>query len=144
MRRALHEVGTVSQKVARVVLALGVAVALPGCLTPSMGRQADVVMDCAEGRPAPAPRRHSPLDEEGLPHRLWYVDPSSRVYHERRTNTFVAWDEVKKGFVALPGRSAFGRFHPDRAKLLTSGAPPEVEKILDYLLEMEPEWRGSP
>jgi hypothetical protein len=115
---------------------------LGGCLTPSMGKKADVVLGLVD-RPRVVRRASSPLDTEGMPRRLWYADEGARIYHERRTNTFVAWDESKKGWIAIPERDAYERFRPARAKLLPEGAPPAVEKILDYLLEMEPGWRGA-
>src|SRR5205823_5712436 len=101
-------------------------VALGGCLTPQMGRSVETTLGLT-GSPIAARQRgtaRGPLDDSGLPARIWYADPVARIYHERRTNTYLAFDEVHQGWGAIPEAEAFERgFKPERAKLLVAGAP---------------------
>lgn len=131
----------------RLVLAALLVGAASGCMTPQMARKVDEALGLesppiAERRD---PRPTTAFDRDaGLPRRIWYGDAVSSIYHERRTNTFVAFDTVHDGWGAIPEDEAFTRgFKPARARLLESGPPVEVKKVVDYLVEMEPGWRGS-
>ncbi len=111
-----------------------------GCLTPKMGRDLEVSLGL-DAPPPPAPRVRA-LSSSSLPDRIWYADLEAGVYHERRTNTFIAWDGDRRCWIAVPERRAFRTFRPERARLLIQGAPEDVEKVLDYVIELEPTWRG--
>jgi hypothetical protein len=119
-----------------------------GCLTPQMGRDIENALDLGPTRPV---RRgegsvsgwQTPLDrDQNLPARIWYVDPVTQIYHERRTNTFVLYDDAHKGWIAVSREVAFRDFRSDRARLLVQGPPPEIERVLDYIVSLEPSWRG--
>ncbi len=119
---------------------------LAGCLTPEMGRDVEDALGLNPRLGRPHPRAPAtPFDTDAaLPARIWYADLVAQVYHERRTNTFIAWDPVHKGWAAVPQEDALARgFNAERSHLLAQGAPVEVSRVLDYLLAMEPGWRGS-
>jgi hypothetical protein len=129
-----------------------VAIALPslllasGCLTPQMARKIDEKLGLAETpiTERVEPRAKSAFDDAGLPARIWYSDDAAGIYHERRTNTYIAFDPVHAGWGAIPCEEAHARgFKPERAKLLAAGPPVEVKKVIDYLTSMEPGWRGG-
>lgn len=133
----------------RAALVWGALVGLSGCLTPQMAKKVDETLGLT---PQPAVfterRDASPTtvfdSDAALPAQIWYTDAVAKIYHERRTNTFVAFDSVHQGWGAIPADEAYARgFNPERAKLLAGGAPEEVKKVIDYLTEMEPGWRGS-
>ena len=121
-----------------------VLVLATGCLTPQMGRTIEDALDLGPRRPRrPVHTPATPFDrDESLPGRLWYLDPIARIYHERRTNTFVVYDDVHRGWIAVSRETAFRDFRPDRATLLVGGAPPDIERVLDYIVSLEPEWHG--
>jgi hypothetical protein len=82
--------------------------------------------------------------DRALPARIWYADLVAGIYHERRTNTYIAYDPVHAGWAAVPADMAVVRgFRPERARLLPHGPPGEVKKVMEYLTSMEPGWRGS-
>lgn len=120
-----------------------------GCLTPQMGQTIRDRLDLGPGpssrRPGTVGRPRTAFDRDaGLPARIWLFDPGARIYHERRTNTFVLWDDSHKGWIAVSRAAAFGdEFSAARAHLLVEGAPPAVERCLDYIVDMEPDWRGT-
>jgi hypothetical protein len=127
--------------VALLVLAAG------GCMTPQMARKIDEHLGLV---PHPVSerrweRRSSTFDDDtALPPQIWYADEAAKIYHERRTNTYLAFDSVHEGWGAIPEEEAFARgFKPERAKLLSAGPPEPVRKVIDYLTEMEPSWRGG-
>jgi hypothetical protein len=109
-----------------------------------MGRSIEDALDLGPPRHRPArPCGTTTFDKDGaLPGKLWYLDPVARIYHERRTNTFVVHDDAHDGWIAVSRDTAFREFRPERARLLVDGAPPEVEHVLDYILALEPNWRG--
>ena len=120
---------------------------LSGCLTPQMGRKVDETLGLSPPglfEPRETRARTAFDADAALPARIWYSDDAAKIYHERRTNTFIAYDPVHKGWGAIPQAEAFERgFKPERAHLLASGPPEEVKNVIDYLTEMEPSWRGS-
>lgn len=119
---------------------------LSGCLTPQMGHDLERAIDRLGPR---TPEQPKPVGSPafthavGLPRRIWYADAGAKVFHERRTNTFVAWDPVTRGWLGLPNDEAFARFSAGRARLLPEGAPADVNRALDRLVYLEPEWRGA-
>ncbi|MEZ0227778.1 MAG: hypothetical protein ACAI25_04080 [Planctomycetota bacterium] len=129
------------------VLVGAIVLATSGCMTPQMARKIDEHLGLA---PIPVSerrveRRRSAFDDDSaLPAHIWYCDEAAKIYHERRTNTYLAFDPVHDGWGAIPEDEASTRgFKPERAKLLPSGPPEPVRKVIDYLTEMEPGWRGS-
>ena len=121
--------------------------ALGGCLTPEMGREVDDALGLTPRIEAAwaHPELATPFDgDRALPARIWYADLVARIYHERRTNTFFAYDTAHAGWEAVSADDAVTRgFRPERARLLPGGAPEDVKKVMDYLTSMEPGWRGS-
>lgn len=128
--------------IACAVLGLG-----GGCLTPEMAREIDDSLGLTPRLAVPSSERAAATafdDDAALPARIWYADLATQIYHERRTNTFIAFDSVHRGWGAIPQEEAYERgFQPGRAKLLPAGPPEDVAKVIDYLTAMEPEWRGS-
>jgi hypothetical protein len=119
---------------------------LGGCLTQQMGNDLERAMDRLEGRPTPEPKpAGSPAfaNAIGLPQRIWYGDVAAQIFHERRTNTFIAWDPVNRCWLGIPNDEAFARFKAERARLLPQGPPPDVNRALDRLIYIDPDWRGA-
>jgi hypothetical protein len=121
---------------------------LSGCLTPEMGREVDDALGLTPRVDATwvnDTQLATAFDgDRALPARIWYADAVARIYHERRTNTYVAYDPVHTGWAAVPADVAVARgFRPERARLLPQGVPDDVQKVIDYLTSMEPGWRGS-
>lgn len=131
---------------AKAVVSLASALLMGGCLTPEMGREVDDALSLT-------PRVDATWQEEpasafdadrALPARIWYADLVAGIYHERRTNTYIAYDPVHAGWAAVRADEAVVRgFRPERARLLPQGPPIEVKKVIAYLTSMEPGWRGS-
>lgn len=138
----------VRSRLAAVPLSLVLAT---GCLTPQMGHAIEEQLDLALGPGVQTTRRPgtvgalSTFDKDAsLPRRLWYLDPVSRIYHERRTNTFVLWDVSHRGWIAVSRAAAFSDdFQASRAQVLVEGAPAEVERCLDRIQDLEPDWHGE-
>lgn len=119
-----------------------VLVVATGCVTPEMGQSLKEKLDLVPPH-STTPEHATAFDRDAsLPLRIWYVDPFSQVYHERRTNTYVVFDDMHRGWIAVSRESAFKDFRPERANLLMNGAPPEVKQALDYMVSMSPNWRG--
>jgi hypothetical protein len=133
----------------RGALVCGALVGLCGCLTPQMAKKVDETLGLTPQPPVFTERREPSTttvfdSDAALPAQIWYADLAAKIYHERRTNTFIAFDTVHQGWGAIPAEEAYARgFKPEHAKLLAAGPPEEVKKVIDYLTEMEPGWRGS-